>query len=754
VDPERLDDRVYEAHVKGFTRLWPGLDERLRGTYAAFTEPVVTQYLQALGVTAVELLPVHHKVHDPFLQGRGLRNYWGYQTIGYFAPHDEYAALGGGGLQVQEFRRMVQALHQAGIEVILDVVFNHTAEGGFFGPTLAFRGFSGSYYHALEDDQTRYVDYTGCGNSLDTQNPFVLQLIMDSLRYWVTEMHVDGFRFDLAVTLSREEGHPDRAAAFFDVVQQDPVISAVKLIAEPWDIGGGGYQVGNFPWQWAEWNGKFRDSVRDLWRSVPGTLPEMATRFTGSADLYGDDGRRPFASVNFVTAHDGFTLRDLVSYNAKHNEANGEGNRDGESHNRSWNCGAEGPTDDPEVLELRARQQRNFLATLLLSQGVPMIAHGDEIGRTQHGNNNVYCQDNELSWIDWHDTDTDLLAFTRRLVRLRADNGVFRRRHFFSGQVHNGAGLADAVWFTPGGREMTATDWGFSGLLQLGVFLNGDIVGRRARHGDERRSDTFYLCFNAAWEPAPFRLPGAEPRLLQAPGHRPRRRACLPRRAPRPARAPCADDRSGATARCSPACTSTRVTEDRAVLHTALRRCPGPTPALEVDGVGRRAPTCTRCSTGWRPRGRRCRCAAGLAGLRPAAHPQRGQHRHRRLRPRAGDGLPRPAPRTRTAPGVRFVSNVDGTTSPRPRATSTRRDPVHRRLKTFTTLETMTNARTARPGCSTASATEAVARHFVAVSTNAEKVGERSASTPRTCSASGTGSAAATRWTRPSGCRS
>jgi isoamylase len=506
-----LDESVfYEAHVKGFTRLWPGLDERLRGTYAAFTEPVVTQYLQALGVTAVELLPVHHKVHDPFLQGRGLRNYWGYQTIGYFAPHDEYAALGGGGLQVQEFRRMVQALHRAGIEVILDVVFNHTAEGGFFGPTLAFRGFSGSYYHALEDDQTRYVDYTGCGNSLDTQNPFVLQLIMDSLRYWVTEMHVDGFRFDLAVTLSREEGHPDHAAAFFDVVQQDPVISAVKLIAEPWDIGGGGYQVGNFPWQWAEWNGKYRDSVRDVWRSVPGTLPEMATRFTGSADLYGDDGRRPFASVNFVTAHDGFTLRDLVSYNAKHNEANGEGNRDGESHNRSWNCGAEGPTDDPEVLELRARQQRNFLATLLLSQGVPMIAHGDEIGRTQHGNNNVYCQDNELSWIDWHDTDTDLLAFTRRLVRLRADNGVFRRRHFFSGQVHNGAGLADAVWFTPGGREMTATDWGFSGLLRLGVFLNGDIVGRRARHGDERRSDTFYLCFNAAWDPAPFRLPGAE----------------------------------------------------------------------------------------------------------------------------------------------------------------------------------------------------------------------------------------------------
>jgi glycogen operon protein len=503
-----LDESVlYEAHVKGLTRLWPDMDPELRGSYAGLAEPGVTDHLQRLGVTAVELLPVHHKIHDPFLQGRGLSNYWGYQTIGYFAPHDEYAALGSGGQQVQEFRRMVQALHRAGIEVILDVVFNHTAEGGFLGPTLSFRGLDGHYYHAQPDDQTRYVDYTGCGNSLDTENPFVLQLIMDSLRYWVTEMHVDGFRFDLAVTLSRDEGNPERTAAFFDIVQQDPVVSGVKLIAEPWDIGGGGYQVGNFPWQWAEWNGRFRDCVRDVWRSVPGTMPEMATRFTGSADLYGDDGRRPYSSVNFVTAHDGFTLLDLVSYDSKHNEANGEDNRDGESHNRSWNCGAEGETDDPDILALRARQQRNLLATLLLAQGVPMLLAGDEIGHTQRGNNNAYCQDNEIAWIDWAATDSDLLEFTERLIALRASNSVFRRRHFFSGQAHNGAGLPDAVWFTPDGRAMTSTDWTYPGMLQVGVFLNGDVVGRRDRHGEGRRSHTFFLCFNAHWEPATFTVP-------------------------------------------------------------------------------------------------------------------------------------------------------------------------------------------------------------------------------------------------------
>jgi isoamylase len=502
---------IYEAHVVGLTMTHPEIPAEQRGTYAGVAHPAIIEHLTSLGVTSLELMPVHQFVQDHHLLDRGLRNYWGYNTIGFFAPHNEYSSAGQRGDQVGEFKAMVKALHKAGIEVILDVVYNHTAEGNHLGPVLSFKGIdNAAYYRLVDDDPAHYFDTTGTGNSLLMRHPHVLQLIMDSLRYWVTEMHVDGFRFDLASTLARQFHEVDRLSAFFDLVQQDPVVSQVKLIAEPWDVGDGGYQVGNFPPVWSEWNGQYRDVVRDYWRGEPETLGEFAARITGSSDLYRNDGRKPSASVNFVIAHDGFTLRDLVSYNAKHNEANGEGNRDGESHNRSWNCGAEGPTDDPEVLELRARQQRNFLATLLLSQGVPMIAHGDEIGRTQHGNNNVYCQDNELSWIDWHDTDTDLLAFTRRLVRLRADNGVFRRRHFFSGQVHNGAGLADAVWFTPGGREMTATDWGFSGLLRLGVFLNGDIVGRRARHGDERRSDTFYLCFNAAWEPAPFRLPGAE----------------------------------------------------------------------------------------------------------------------------------------------------------------------------------------------------------------------------------------------------
>jgi glycogen operon protein len=498
---------VYEMHVKGFTARFPGLDDSLRGTYAAFTEPAVTDHLHRLGVTAVELLPVHHKIHDPFLQGRGLRNYWGYQTIGYFAPHDEYAALGRRGQQVQEFRRMVQALHSAGLEVILDVVFNHTAEGGFLGPALAFRGYSGHHYHADPDDETRYLDYTGCGNSLDLDNPFVLQLVMDSLRYWVTEMHVDGFRFDLAVTLSRDQGAPDRASVFFDVVQQDPVVSRVKLIAEPWDVGGGGYQVGNFPWQWAEWNGRFRDCIRDLWRAVPGTLPEAATRLTGSSDLYSDDGRRPYASVNFITAHDGFTLRDLVSYNSKHNEANGEDNRDGTTDNRSWNCGTEGPTSDPGVLALRARQQRNALATVLLAQGVPMLLAGDEIGQSQQGNNNAYCQDNEIAWLDWAAADTDLLAFTRRVIDLRARHGVFRRRHYLSGQASGPTGLPDAAWFTVAGVAMTAAEWNDPRRMAVGVFLNGNVVGRRDRHGERPPSDTFFVCLNPHWEDTQFRLP-------------------------------------------------------------------------------------------------------------------------------------------------------------------------------------------------------------------------------------------------------
>ncbi len=503
-----LDETVvYETHVKGFTARHPELDAQVRGTYAAFAEPVVTEYLQTLGVSAVELLPVHHKIHDPFLQGRGLRNYWGYQTIGYFAPHDEYSAFGSGGHQVQEFRRMVQSLHRAGIEVILDVVFNHTAEGGFLGPTLAFRGFSGGYYHAEGSDRTRYVDYTGCGNSLATENPFVLQLIMDSLRYWVTEMHVDGFRFDLAVTLSRDRGAPDRAAAFFDVLQQDPAVSRVKLIAEPWDIGGGGYQVGNFPWQWAEWNGRYRDCVRDVWRSVPGTLPELATRLAGSADLYGDDGRRPFASVNFVTAHDGFTLRDLVSYDRKHNEANGESNRDGTDDNRSWNCGTEGPTDDPAVTSLRSRQQRNLISTLLLSQGVPMLLAGDEGGHTQQGNNNAYCQDNEITWLDWQSADVALGAFTRRVLALRAEHSVFRRRHFFSGTAADPSGLPDAAWLRVDGHEMGPADWADSGLHRLAVFLNGDLAPHRGRHGAHLRSGTFLLLVNAHGEPVRFRVP-------------------------------------------------------------------------------------------------------------------------------------------------------------------------------------------------------------------------------------------------------
>ncbi|MER2137219.1 MAG: glycogen debranching protein GlgX, partial [Arthrobacter sp.] len=449
---------IYEAHVKGLTELHPEIPEEQRGTYAGIAHPAVIAHLQKLGVTALELMPVHQFVNDSTLQEKGLSNYWGYNTIGFFAPQNTYSSTGDDGQQVQEFKAMVKALHAAGIEVIMDVVYNHTAEGNHMGPTLSFRGIdNAAYYRLVEDDQRYYMDYTGTGNSLNVRNPHSLQLIMDSLRYWVTEMHVDGFRFDLASALAREFYDVDRLSSFFELVQQDPVVSQVKLIAEPWDIGPGGYQVGNFPPQWTEWNGKYRDTVRDFWRGEPSTLGEFASRITGSADLYESSARRPVASINFVTAHDGFTLRDLVSYNEKHNEANGEDNNDGESHNRSWNCGAEGPTDDPEVLSLRARQQRNFLATLLLSQGVPMIGHGDELGRTQNGNNNGYAQDSELTWINWDNMDAPLMEFTAAVNRLRAEHPTFRRRRFFDGRpVERGEEdvLPDIVWLNDDGTPM------------------------------------------------------------------------------------------------------------------------------------------------------------------------------------------------------------------------------------------------------------------------------------------------------------
>lgn len=445
---------IYEAHVRGLTMRHPDIPEELRGTYAAIGSPPMIEHLNRLGVTAIELMPVHQFVHDHRLADLGLRNYWGYNTIGFFAPHHGYSAMGRLGQQVQEFRGMVRALHAAGIEVILDVVYNHTAEGNHLGPTLSFKGIDApSYYRLSESDRRYFVDYTGTGNSLNVRSPHSLQLIMDSLRYWVTEMHVDGFRFDLAATLAREFYEVDRLSTFFEVVQQDPVVSQVKLIAEPWDVGPGGYQVGNFPPEWTEWNGKYRDTVRDFWRGEPATLAEFASRISGSADLYQDDGRRPFHSINFVTCHDGFTLTDLVSYNDKHNEANGEENRDGESHNRSWNCGVEGPTDDEAVRALRARQRRNFLATLLLSQGVPMIGHGDELGRTQRGNNNAYCQDSELTWIDWEHADEGLLEFVRRLVAFRRSHQVFRRRRFFTGLPVGGRDVGAPCRTWPGTRR-------------------------------------------------------------------------------------------------------------------------------------------------------------------------------------------------------------------------------------------------------------------------------------------------------------
>ena len=498
---------IYEVHVKGFTATHPGIPELQRGTYAGLAHPVAVDYLRSLGVTAVELQPVHQFVHDAHLVEQGLRNYWGYNSIGFFAPHNEYSSAGSDGSQVPEFKAMVRTLHEAGIEVILDVVYNHTAEGNHLGPVLSFKGIDNkAYYRLVPDDRAHYYDTTGTGNSLNMAHPHALQLIMDSLRYWITEMHVDGFRFDLAATLARQFHEVDKLSAFFDLVQQDPVISQVKLIAEPWDLGEGGYQVGNFPPQWSEWNGRYRDTVRDVWRGEPAIVGELASRLTGSSDLYQDDSRRPGASVNFVTAHDGFTLNDLVSYNQKHNEANGEGNHDGESFNRSWNCGVEGPTDDPDILALRGRQRRNLLATLLLSQGMPMLLSGDEVGRTQGGNNNAYCQDNEISWFPWATIDEDLLAYTTRLVALRRDHPVFRRRRWFLGRPLRGT--ADIIWLRPEGTEMTEADWNEHHETCVGMFLNGEAITSPGPRGERVVDDSFLVLFNASPDPRKWTISG------------------------------------------------------------------------------------------------------------------------------------------------------------------------------------------------------------------------------------------------------
>lgn len=505
---------IYEAHVKGLTQLHPDVPEELRGTYAGIAHPAVIDHLKKLGVTAIELMPVHQFVNDSTLIEKGLSNYWGYNTIAFLAPQNTYSSTGDHGQQVQEFKAMVKALHAAGIEVILDVVYNHTAEGNHMGPTLSMRGIDNEAYYRLEDDDKRYyTDYTGTGNSMNVGNPHTLQLIMDSLRYWVLEMHVDGFRFDLASTLAREFYEVDRLAAFFELVQQDPIVSQVKLIAEPWDVGPGGYQVGNFPPQWTEWNGKYRDTVRDFWRGEPQALAEFASRLTGSADLYEHSGRFPVASINFVTAHDGFTLRDLVSYNEKHNDANGEDNNDGESHNRSSNMGVEGPTDDPEVLKRRAQQQRNFIATLLLSQGVPMLLHGDELGRTQGGNNNGYAQDNEITWVDWSSIDAPLIEFTAALARLRKQHPTFRRSRFFDGRpvkMEEGAPIPDVVWLRPDGSLMQPEDWDNGFGRAVGVFLNGQGIRERDRRGQSISDDHFLVLFNAGDEPVDFQLPDFE----------------------------------------------------------------------------------------------------------------------------------------------------------------------------------------------------------------------------------------------------
>jgi len=504
-DVQLNESVIYEVHVKGFTVRHPDVPEAQRGTYSGLAHPAAIEYLTRLGVTAVELLPVHQFVHDAHLVERGLRNYWGYNSIGFLAPHNEYAAGGQRGEQVAEFKAMVRALHEAGIEVILDVVYNHTAEGNHLGPVLSMKGIDNAAYYRLAEDQRFYYDTTGTGNSLNVRHPHTLQLIMDSLRYWVTEMHVDGFRFDLAASLARQFHDVDRLSAFFDLIQQDPIVSQVKLIAEPWDIGEGGYQVGNFPALWSEWNGRYRDTVRDFWRGETAALGEFASRLTGSSDLYQADTRHPGASVNFVTAHDGFTGRDLVSYNEKHNEANGEGGADGEPYNRSWNCGAEGDTDDPDVLALRRRQQRNFLTTLMLSQGVTMLLGGDEAGRTQHGNNNAYCQDNEISWYDWEHVDTGLLEFTRRLIALRREHPVLRRRRWFQGRSIRGT--VDLGWYRPDGAEMSDEDWDAGSAASVGIFLNGEAITDRDRRGQQITDDSFLLLFNAHADPVDWTLP-------------------------------------------------------------------------------------------------------------------------------------------------------------------------------------------------------------------------------------------------------
>ncbi len=497
---------IYEVHVKGATARHPDIEPELRGTYAGLAHPAFVEHLKRLNITAVELMPVHQFVNDAHLLEQGLSNYWGYNSIGYFAPHNGYALRGQLGQQVQEFQTLVKTLHEAGMEVILDVVYNHTAEGNHLGPTLSFKGLDNPEYYRLMDDRRYYKDYTGTGNTLNMRQPYVLQLVMDSLRYWVTEMHVDGFRFDLASALARSLHEVDRLSAFFEIVQQDPVLCQVKLIAEPWDVGEGGYQVGNFPPQWAEWNGKYRDCIRDHWAGAPHGVGELAYRLTGSSDLYEAAGRRPHASINFITAHDGFTMRDLVSYNEKHNDANGEDNRDGESNNRGWNCGVEGPTDDPEINALRARQQRNLLTTLFVSQGVPMLLGGDEIGRTQQGNNNAYCQDNDLSWFDWENIDTELLQFTQDLIAFRKAHPSFRRRRFFQGRPIHGQDIADVEWYGADGTLMSDEDWDEGLAKALVMRLRGTAIDID-RRGEQVDDDSFLVVINAGTEPLAFVVP-------------------------------------------------------------------------------------------------------------------------------------------------------------------------------------------------------------------------------------------------------
>src|SRR5438876_1079010 len=504
---------IYEVHVKGFSKLWNDLPEELRGTYAGLGTPAAIDYFKKLDVTAVELLPVHAHIDDKGLIDRGLTNYWGYNTIGFFAPHAPYSSSGQMGEQVAEFKSMVRSLHAAGIEVILDVVYNHTAEGNGLGPTLCFRGIDNLSYYRVQPDKPRfYLDFTGTGNTFNLLHPRTLQLVMDSLRYWVAEMHVDGFRFDLAVSLARDHEGVNKLHAFFEIIHQDPVLSQVKLIAEPWDVGEGGYQVGNFPVLWAEWNGKYRDTVRSFWKGDEGRIGELGYRLTGSPDLYQHNGRRPYASINFVTAHDGFTLSDLVSYNEKHNQLNGDANNDGDNNNLSWNCGVEGPTDDPQINALRERQRRNFLTTLFLSQGVPMLAGGDERGRSQNGNNNAYCQDNEISWLDWmHDEkQTQFLELTRKLIWFRNAHPVFRRPKFFQGRRIRGSEIRDVMWFNPGGSEMSEEEWASPFVRCIGMLLSGDAIDVLSFEGEPIRDDTFLLLINAHYEPIPFVLPGQE----------------------------------------------------------------------------------------------------------------------------------------------------------------------------------------------------------------------------------------------------